>query len=299
VVVVITPVSLFVAKFITGKTYKFFKGQSEISGRQTAMIEETLGNLSTVKAYAQEDEFVKKFGEVNDEYKKTSFKAVFFSSLTNPVTRFVNSLVYSSVALSGALLALKGGSGAFVVTAGSILVILQAAFPTVINFIILVVIGGILSNFVKTIKKYERKIKNRIQNQQFFKWESKDVEIESEALPVYDELESNLMINNAKFYFITSPSMKDKKYEIIKLFHSEVIVEKNKKIINSEPEKAEYLQLIRIKDGKDECLIKLLSKIKKAGGNGILDLSINYSLIGFSGENIQITAMGIGILIED
>jgi uncharacterized protein YbjQ (UPF0145 family) len=93
--------------------------------------------------------------------------------------------------------------------------------------------------------------------------------------------------------------MKDKKYEIIKLFHSEVIVEKNKKIINSEPEKAEYLQLIRIKDGKDECLIKLLSKIKKAGGNGILDLSINYSLIGFSGENIQITAMGIGVLIED
>ena len=185
-----------------------------------------------------------------------------------------------------------------IITAGSILVILQAAFPTVINFIILVVIGGILSNFVKTIKKYERKIKNRIQNQQFFKWESKDVEIESEALPVYDELESNLMINNAKFYFITSPSMKDKKYEIIKLFHSEVIVEKNKKIINSEPEKAEYLQLIRIKDGKDECLIKLLSKIKNAGGNGVLDLSINYSLIGFSGENIQITAMGIGVLIE-
>ena len=127
VVVVITPVSLFVAKFITGKTYKFFKGQSEISGRQTAMIEETLGNLSTVKAYAQEDEFVKDFDKVNDEYKKTSFKAVFFSSLTNPVTRFVNSLVYSSVALTGALLALRGGSGAFVVTAGSILALLSYA----------------------------------------------------------------------------------------------------------------------------------------------------------------------------
>jgi len=93
--------------------------------------------------------------------------------------------------------------------------------------------------------------------------------------------------------------MKDKKYEIIQLFHSEVIVEKNKKIINAEPEKAEYLQLIRIKDGKDECLIKLLSKIKNAGGNGILDLSINYSLIGYSGESIQITAMGIGVLIDN
>ena len=127
VVVVITPVSLFVAKFITGKTYKFFKGQSQISGRQTAMIEETLGNLSTVKAYSQEDEFISNFDSVNEEYKKTSFKAVFFSSLTNPVTRFVNSLVYSSVALFGALLALKGGNGVFAVTAGSILALLSYA----------------------------------------------------------------------------------------------------------------------------------------------------------------------------
>ena len=186
-----------------------------------------------------------------------------------------------------------------IITAGSIIVILQAAFPTLINYILLVVVGGILSNFFKTIKKYETNIKNRIQNQQFFRWETKDVEIETESLPVYDELESNQMINSAEFYFITSPSMKDKKYEIIQLFHSEVIVEKNKKIINAEPEKAEYLQLIRIKDGKDECLIKLLSKIKNAGGNGILDLSINYSLIGYSGESIQITAMGIGVLIDN
>ena len=186
-----------------------------------------------------------------------------------------------------------------IITAGSIIVILQAAFPTLINYILLVVVGGILSNFFKTIKKYETNIKNRIQNQQFFRWETKDVEIETESLPVYDEQESNQMINSAEFYFITSPSMKDKKYEIIQLFHSEVIVEKNKKIINAEPEKAEYLQLIRIKDGKDECLIKLLSKIKNAGGNGILDLSINYSLIGYSGESIQITAMGIGVLIDN
>ena len=186
-----------------------------------------------------------------------------------------------------------------IITAGSIIVILQAAFPTLINYILLVVVGGILSNFFKTIKKYETNIKNRIQNQQFFRWETKDVEIETESLPVYDELESNQMINSAEFYFITSPSMKDKKYEIIQLFHNEVIVEKNKKIINAEPEKAEYLQLIRIKDGKDECLIKLLSKIKNAGGNGILDLSINYSLIGYSGESIQITAMGIGVLIDN
>ena len=191
-----------------------------------------------------------------------------------------------------------------IITAGSIIVILQAAFPTVINYILLVVIGGFLSNFFKTIKKYEMKIHHKIRNQQFFRWKTEDPkpendDIKTESLPVYDELETNRLLNNSPFYFITSPDMKDKQYTIIKLFHSEVIVEKNKKIIQAEPEKAEYLQLIRIKDGKDECLFKLLNKIKNEGGNGILDLSINYSLIGFSGDNIQITAMGIGVLIED
>ena len=127
VVAIITPVSLFASKFITGKTYKFFKGQSEISGKQTAMIEETLGNLPLVKAYSQENKLGNDFDGVNLELKKTSFKAVFYSSLTNPVTRFVNSLVYSSVALVGALLALKGGTGVFAVTAGSILALLSYA----------------------------------------------------------------------------------------------------------------------------------------------------------------------------
>ena len=187
-----------------------------------------------------------------------------------------------------------------IITAGSIIVILQAAFPTLINYILLVVIGGILSNFFRTIKKYEMKLKSRIQNQKFFRWETKDDdEIETEALPVYDELESNRILNNAQFYFMTSTDMKDKKHEILKLFHSEVIVEKNSRVINAEPEKAEYLQLIRIKDGKDECLIKLLRKIKNHGGNGILDLSINYSVVGYGGDNIQITAMGIGVLITE
>ncbi|MBE5742427.1 MAG: ABC transporter ATP-binding protein [Clostridiales bacterium] len=127
IVVVITPISLFVAKFITGKTYKFFKNQSKITGSQTALIEETLTNLPTVKAYANEDTFAEKFDQINAELKEVSFKAVFFSSLTNPVTRFVNSLVYSAVALSGALIALNGGVGIFVVTAGSILSLLSYA----------------------------------------------------------------------------------------------------------------------------------------------------------------------------
>lgn len=185
------------------------------------------------------------------------------------------------------------------ITAGSIIVILQAAFPTLINYILLVVIGGVLSTFFRTIKKYENKIKKRVQNQQFFRWEGEPPEIDVDALPVYDELECNQLLNSFEFYFITSSDIQDIEHENLRLFHSEVIVEKDSSIIHSEPEKTEYLQLIRIKDGKDECLMKLATQIKKEGGNGILDLSINYSLIGFGGDNIQITAMGMGVFIKN
>lgn len=127
VVALVTPISLFVAKFITSKTYKFFQKQSSVNGTQTAIIEETLGNLATVKAYASEEEFAQKFDEVNAELKDVAFKATFYSSLTNPATRFVNSLVYSLVALAGALLAVNFTTGIFVVTAGSILALLSYA----------------------------------------------------------------------------------------------------------------------------------------------------------------------------
>ena len=185
-----------------------------------------------------------------------------------------------------------------IITAGSIIIILQAAFPTLVNYILLVVVGGFLASFFKTIKEYENKIKNMIKNQQIFKWETKDVEIDADAMPVYDELESNHLINSLNFYFITSPEMLDRKHKIIRQFHSEVIVEKDNIVLQAEREKTEYLQLIRIKDGKDECLVKLASKVKQHGGNGIMDLTLNYSLIGFGGDNIQITAMGTGIYIE-
>lgn len=184
------------------------------------------------------------------------------------------------------------------ITAGSILVILQAAFPTLVNYILLVVIGGILSAFIRTFKKYGGKLKTRIRNRSIIHWDGAPVEINSEPLPVYEELESNYLLNNFEFYFMTSTDMVDMNYKNLKLFHSEVIVEKDSIIKQPEAEKTEYLQLIRIKDGKDECLVKLATKIKQAGGNGILDLTINYSLVGYSGDNIQITAMGMGVLIE-
>ncbi len=127
VVALLTPISLFTAKFITKRTYGFFKDQSKLVGKQSALVEETLANLPTVKAYAAEDEFSSRFDSINGDLKKRSFKAVFFSSLTNPTTRCVNSLVYAAVALSGVLLAIYRPVGAFVITAGGILSLLSYA----------------------------------------------------------------------------------------------------------------------------------------------------------------------------
>ena len=102
-VFLITPLSLFVAKFIAGRTYSMFKKTSKIRGEQTAFIEEMLGNLKVVQAFGREDENQEKFDEVNAELTKASLSSIFFSSLTNPCTRFVNAVVYAAVALSGAL----------------------------------------------------------------------------------------------------------------------------------------------------------------------------------------------------
>lgn len=102
-VFLITPLSLFVAKFIAGKTYSMFKKTSKIRGEQTAFIEEMVGNLKVVQAFGREDENQEKFDEINGELTKASLSSIFFSSLTNPCTRFVNAVVYAAVALAGAL----------------------------------------------------------------------------------------------------------------------------------------------------------------------------------------------------
>lgn len=108
VVVCVTPLSLFVAAYIAKNTHTMFKKQSETRGEQTAIIDEMVGNLKVVKAYSQENEVKEKFDEVNDRLEKCSLKAIFFSSITNPSTRFVNSIVYMLVALVGAIFAVKG-----------------------------------------------------------------------------------------------------------------------------------------------------------------------------------------------
>lgn len=102
-VFIITPLSLFVAKFIASRTYSLFKKSSEIRGEQTAFIEEMVGNLKVVKAFGREEVNGQKFDEVNERLTKASLSSLFFSSITNPTTRFVNAVVYAVVALAGAL----------------------------------------------------------------------------------------------------------------------------------------------------------------------------------------------------
>lgn len=109
VVVLVTPLSLFVANFIAKRTFTMFKLQSEARGEQTALVEEMIGNAKVVKAFGHEEEALKEFDEVNERLAGYSLKAIFFSSLTNPATRFVNTVVYAGVGLTGALSALTGG----------------------------------------------------------------------------------------------------------------------------------------------------------------------------------------------
>lgn len=108
VVVLITPLSLFVASFIAKKTYTMFQLQSQTRGEQTAFIDEMIGNQRVVQAYGQEEECLAEFDEINDRLEKCSLRAIFFSSITNPSTRFVNNLVYAGVGIVGAFFAVNG-----------------------------------------------------------------------------------------------------------------------------------------------------------------------------------------------
>ncbi len=109
IVVLITPLSLFVASFITKKTYSMFQLQTSTRGEQTSLIDEIVGNEKVVQAFNHEDEALEQFDEINGRLQKCSLRATFFSSLTNPSTRFVNSLVYAGVGIFGAMSALTGG----------------------------------------------------------------------------------------------------------------------------------------------------------------------------------------------
>lgn len=109
IVMVLTPLSLLVARFISKHTYSFFKLQSETRAEQTSLINEMIGGMEVVKAYGREEKVVETFDEINEKIEKASLKAIFFSSITNPATRFVNNIVYALVGLVGAFQVVNGG----------------------------------------------------------------------------------------------------------------------------------------------------------------------------------------------
>ena len=127
VVVLLTPLSFLVARFIATHTYSYFRQQSETRGEQTAFIDEMLGNQKVVKAFGREDKSLEKFDEINGRLEKCSLQAIFYSSLTNPCTRFVNNVVYAGVALSGALVCVATAGTAAPFTVGSLSALLSYA----------------------------------------------------------------------------------------------------------------------------------------------------------------------------
>ena len=184
--------------------------------------------------------------------------------------------------------------GMNIITAGSILVILQAAFPTLVNYLLLVILGAIASNLVWAFKKlirYLKKVKYNI------RWETPEEGMPVEPIPDFDEGESNKNLNSLDFFFLTSTDMQDRSHDLIGIYQSEIVIE-NKDEISIKREEIEERRLISIKNGKDDCLIKLAERIKEDGGNGVLDLDIKYGLIGLGSENIHITATGMGINIH-
>ena len=126
VVVFLTPMSIFIAKFIGGRTYKMFKLRSEVEGEVTSLIGEMIGNQKTVKVFGYGEEATERFDEVNERLEKSTLNAIFFSSLTNPTTRFINNIVYAAVALVGGLTA--------IITAGASLPFTVGQFSCILSY---------------------------------------------------------------------------------------------------------------------------------------------------------------------
>lgn len=188
--------------------------------------------------------------------------------------------------------------GINIITIGSIAVILQAAFPTLINYIILVGGLGIVSYLLGIFSRITKFISNNIKKIYYRIVHNEEYQIKNETVPVFDENQSNERINSQNFYYATTTDINTKRLRSIGQFHATAIIEKDKHLIHVDQEKAELITLNRLKEGKDECLIKLSENIKSAGGNGVLNLKIDYGLVGLGGDSYQVTAMGMGIYLK-
>lgn len=187
VVVVLTPLSLFIAKFIASRTYSMFKLQLATKGEQTALINEMLENQNVVKAFAHEDEALEAFGEVNDRLEKASLRAIFFSSLTNPTTRFVYSVVYAAVALFGALMVI-GTGGSFTVGELSVLLAYANQYTKPFNEI-----SGVITEFQNSLACASR----------VFELIEEKTEIpDAESATVLGEAEGRVTLDSVSFSYV-------------------------------------------------------------------------------------------------
>ena len=188
--------------------------------------------------------------------------------------------------------------GVNIITIGSIAIILQAAFPTLINYILLVGGLGILSYFLGIFTRITDYIKINL-NYIYYKYVlKKPYEVEIETISKFDEKASNIRLNKLDFYFITSTDILDRHHINLGQFHATVIIEKDKRLVHSNQEKVEITTLNTLKQAKDDSLIKLTEHIKAAGGNCVVDLEIQYGLIGLGGDHYQVSAMGMGIYLD-
>lgn len=198
VVVILTPLSLFVARFIARRTFSMFQLQSKTRGEQTAFIEESVGNGKLVTAFSREEKTLEEFDEINEKYEKYSCKAIFFSSLTNPSTRFVNSVVYAAVGLTGALAAVNGA-----ITVGGLSCFLSYANQYTKPFN---EISGVIAELQNALACAERL---------FELVEQKPQTPDAENAHVFEGVEGNVTLSNVAFSY-----SKDK--ELIKNLNLEV-----------------------------------------------------------------------------
>lgn len=188
VVVVLTPISIFVARFIASRTHSMFKKQSETRGEQTALIDEMIGNQKVVQAYGREDAVLDRFDEVNERLRKHSLKAVYFSSLTNPSTRFVNNLVYAVVAVYGGYLAITYGDAVMSVGALSCLLAYANQYTKPFNEI-----SGVITELQNALVCANRVIELI---------EEPPVSPDAEDAVVMSDIEGNIELKDVSFSYV-------------------------------------------------------------------------------------------------
>ena len=198
IVFLLTPLSLFIARFIAKRTYSMFRARSECEGAATSYINEMVGNEKVVKAFTREKKALEQFGEINARLEKASLKAIFFSSLTNPTTRFVNSVVYAAVALSGALMAIPAintGSVVALVTIGELACLLSYANQYTKPFN---EISGVLAEFQNSLACASRV---------FELAEEKSEVADSESAVVLKNVDGSVKLDDVSFSYTPEKSL--------------------------------------------------------------------------------------------